>query len=482
MTVQARIQQAKEKNLTQLDLSDCGLIEIPEEVFELTQLQTLLLGKSYQPNDNQTNRNRISFIPFEISLLTNLQGLGLAFNEFSEFPSIVCNLPRLQTLMLNNNQLVTLPAEIGQLRHLKILGLNNNLLLDLPQEIGNLRKLKVLGLTNNHLTTLPASFIRCRYLEQLGLSSNQFTTIPPVIFDLDELQVIGLSNNDIKNFPKELMQLKRLQRLDLKGNPLNPKIINVAAKGHQGIQYFFLQQANQRKRLLKNIIEGKKAAAERSKLKDRFFRLMKSNSTICSVCDGSKKVNGHIGHLNMRFDNETCFGCHGEGTANEDTDELHKLLETSNNKKERCRDFIIDLVEDEISFSRKIQANRPNQQILFEQTVNNIRDILVDKRRQIDARVRQFSSYQFFEQKILITLYNLHLHQITQRERFDEGDYSLDVFDSSINVFSISRTIETILSEQETLFDALMETSSEESIDDINHRLNELMQELKVLQ
>ena len=482
MTAQERIQQAKDNNLRQLDLSDCGLTEIPEEVFDLTQLQTLLLGKSYQPTDNQDNRNRISFIPVELSFLKNLQGLGLAYNEFSEFPTIVTNLPRLQTLMLNNNQLVTIPKEIGQLRHLQILGLNNNLLLDIPQEIGNLRKLKVLGLTNNRLTTLPDSFIRFQHLEQLGLSRNQLVEIPFVILDLDNLQVVGLSDNEIKEFPKELMRLKRLQRLDLKGNPLNPKLIKVASKGHQAIQYFFLQQANQRKRLLKNIVEGKKAAAERSQLKDRFFRLLKSNSIICSVCDGSKKVNGRIGHLNMHFNNETCFGCHGEGTADDETEELHNLLETCNQKKERCRNFIIDLVEDETSFSRKIQGNRSNQQILFEQTANTIRDILKDKRRQIDVRVRQFSSYQFFEQKILITLYNLHLHQITQKERFDEGDFSLDFIDSPVNVFNVSRTIDTILIEQETLFDALMDLNNEESINDINGRLDELMQELKALQ
>lgn len=482
MTAQERIQQAKDKKLRQLDLSDCGLTEIPEEVFELTQLQTLLLGKSYQPNENQNNRNRISFIPVELSLLKNLQGLGLANNEFNEFPTIVTNLPRLQTLMLNDNQLVTIPLEIGQLRHLQILGLNNNLILNIPKEIGNLRQLKVLGLTNNRLTTLPESFIRFQHLEQLGLSRNLFMEVPFVIFDLDNLQVIGLSNNQIKEFPKGLMRLKRLQRLDLSGNPINPKLIQVAAKGHQAIQYFFFQQANQRKRLLKNIVEGKQAAAERSQLKNRFFRLLKSSSTICSVCDGSKKINGRIGHLNMHFNNETCFGCHGEGIADEETEELHGLLETCNQKKERCRNFIIDLVEDEASFTHKIQANRANQQILFEQTTNTIKDILKDKRRQIDIRVRQFSSYQVFEQKILITLYNLHLHQITQKARFDEGDFSLDYIDSPVNVFNVSRTLDTILIEQETLFDALMEITSEESINDINSRLDELMQELKALQ
>jgi Leucine-rich repeat (LRR) protein len=481
MTAQQRIQQAKDNRLTQLDLSDCGLMEIPQEVFELTQLQTLLLGKNYLPNEDLIHRNRIDFIPLEITFLKNLKGLGLAFNDFSEFPMVVSSLPRLQTLMINNNQLSNLPSEIGQLKQLQILGLNNNLLVDLPLEIGNLRKLKILGLANNQLTALPDSFIRFQHLEQLGLSANQFTEVPPVIFELEELQVVGLANNEIHSFANEWMRLKRLQRLDLKGNPLSQKLMDIAAKGHSAIQYFFSQQATQRKRLLQSIIDGKKEAVERTKLKDKFFRLFHSSTTICSVCDGAKKVNGYIGHLNMRFNNEKCFGCDGQGVANEETDELHKILATCNQKKERCRNLIITLVEDEAAFSQKIQANRANTQILFEQTVNSIRDILKDKNRQIDIRVRQFSSYQIFEQKILIALYNLYLYQVTEQERFDKGDYSLDFGNAPVNVFNISRVVETILSEQETLFDALMETTSEDSVNDINDRLEELMDELKVL-
>lgn len=481
MTVQERIEKVKSLRLTQLDLSDCGLYEIPQEVFELTELQTLILGKNYPPRADQSNRNQISYIPVEISLLKNLRGLGFANNNFIEFPTVITNLPYLQTLMMNDNQLSLLPAEIGQLRHLRILGLNNNQLYDLPAEIGNVRRLKVLGLTNNRLTQLPDTVRNLTYLEQLGLSGNQLTEIPSAIFEFEDLQALGLANNNIETFPKELMKLRRLQRLDLSGNPLPRKIITTAAKGHQAIQYFFSQKASQRQKLIKNIVDGRKEAIERSKLKDRFFRLLNSNSTICAVCDGTKKVDGFIGHLNMRFDNDKCFGCNGEGVANDETDDLHKLLETCHQQKERCRDKIIILAGEEQSFTRKIQASRPNQNILFEETVQSIREILNSKRHQIDIRAKQFSNYQLFEQKILITLYNLHLHQITMQERFDKGEYGLEIGDSPINVFSISRTIESIMSEQEALFDALVDMTSPEGIADIQERLAELAKELKQL-
>jgi hypothetical protein len=381
--------------------------------------------------------------------------------------------------MLNGNPFGVLSPEIAKVRHLRILSLGNTGLIELPKEIGNLRRLKILGLANNQLQELPKSFIHLQFLEQLGLANNQFGEFPEIIYNLSELQVLGLANNQIDSFPKELMQLKRLQRLDLKGNPLAPKIIQIAAKGNQAIQHFFFQKANQRKKLLKNIIEGKKEANDRKNIKDRFFRLLNAKNTICSVCDGEKKISGYVAHLNMRFNKDKCFGCEGEGVANEETEEIHKLLEISNQKKERCRDYIIGLVEDEQDFTRKIRAQRPNQQILFEETRRTIMEILQKKRRQIDVRVKQFSTYQLFEQKILISLYNLHLHKITQQERFEANEFSLDAFHSPANLYGIAKSIEVILSEQESLFDALMDEEDEMIIADIQQRLDELVMELR---
>ena len=482
MTVQERINFAKTRQLTQLDLSDCALTEIPEGVFELTQLRTLILGKNYQSSEDSSQRNKINFLPLELSLLKNLEGIGLSFNDLTDFPVVLTNLPRLQTLMLNGNPLTILSPEISKVKHLRILGLGNTGLIELTEQIGELKRLKVLGLANNQLSKLPNSITQLQFLEQLGLAGNQFKEFPTAALKLRELQVLGLANNQIQDFPKQILELKRLQKLDLKGNPLPAQVIGISAKGHQGIQQYYFQKANQRKKLLQNIIEGKKEATERANLKDRFFRLIKSGSTICSVCDGKKTINGYIGHLNIRFKNDNCFGCEGEVFVEKDDKEIHELLERCNQRKERCRDIIMHLVHEEQTFARKIRAQRPNHDILFEETRRSIMDILNKKRQQIETRVRQFSAYQLFEQKILISLYNVHLHNITLQERFRSDEFEMDFIHTGTNLYGIAQSIEAILNEHEMLFDELMEANEAATIQRISERLQVLTEELKQLQ
>ncbi|MBE8999850.1 leucine-rich repeat domain-containing protein [Nostoc sp. LEGE 12447] len=95
------IEQAVRNKVTKLDLSGKGLITLPSEIGQLTNLQTLYL-----------NNNQLSSLPSEIGQLTNLQ-----------------------TLYLNNNQLSSLPSEIGQLTNLQSLDLSTNPLESPPPEI-----------------------------------------------------------------------------------------------------------------------------------------------------------------------------------------------------------------------------------------------------------------------------------------------------------------------------------------------------------
>jgi internalin A len=46
-----RIREAKEQRLTRLDIGNCGLTEIPEEVFELTWLEELNINQNRDLSD-----------------------------------------------------------------------------------------------------------------------------------------------------------------------------------------------------------------------------------------------------------------------------------------------------------------------------------------------------------------------------------------------------------------------------------------------
>jgi internalin A len=74
------IQEAKEQRLTRLDLGNCGLTELPDELFELTWLEELDLGnKDYMPygikEDEDVTENYIKYFKPKIEKLAKLKKL-----------------------------------------------------------------------------------------------------------------------------------------------------------------------------------------------------------------------------------------------------------------------------------------------------------------------------------------------------------------------------------------------------------------------
>ena len=72
-----RIKEAKDKRLTRLDLGNCGLKSFPPEVFELIDLEELILtNKDYY--EGAGNVNSFYSIPLEIVNLKNLKFLDIS--------------------------------------------------------------------------------------------------------------------------------------------------------------------------------------------------------------------------------------------------------------------------------------------------------------------------------------------------------------------------------------------------------------------
>ena len=204
-------------HLTELDLDNNQLEDLPAEIGNLTNLTELYL-----------RNNQLKDLPAEIGNLTNLTLLILESNQLKDLPAEIVNLTNLTRLDLDNNQLEDLPAEIVNLTNLTGLYLANNRLEDLPAEIVNLTNLTRLDLDNNQLEDLPAEIVNLTHLTRLVLSGNQLKDLPAEIGNLTHLTRLYLTNNRLEDLPVEIGNLTDLTELDLRNNQLKEIPINLA--------------------------------------------------------------------------------------------------------------------------------------------------------------------------------------------------------------------------------------------------------------
>lgn len=127
MKYEINIKGKTKKQVTKLNLSGCGLKDIPENVFEYQNLTKLVLSN-----------NKIKTIPKEILVLKKLQVLDLANNEIKVLQSAVFHLPKLRTLNVYGNQIKKIPKQVFESGLKKIIIGQN------PMESEEIEKLQIL--------------------------------------------------------------------------------------------------------------------------------------------------------------------------------------------------------------------------------------------------------------------------------------------------------------------------------------------------
>jgi Leucine-rich repeat (LRR) protein len=146
-------------NLTNPDIAKDGIMKLPQEIGELTELRKFIcIG------------NSIIEIPTVIGKCTELRELNLASNRIVAVPPEIGALRELRKLDLRHNSIALLPPEIGTCENLEYLWLWGNKLIELDPAIVRLRKLRELYLNDNRLTTLPLGIMgmRLNYIDFMG--------------------------------------------------------------------------------------------------------------------------------------------------------------------------------------------------------------------------------------------------------------------------------------------------------------------------
>ncbi|HMF31387.1 MAG TPA: leucine-rich repeat domain-containing protein [Candidatus Lokiarchaeia archaeon] len=192
-----------ERQVVALGLSGKSLKSLPENLGNLTALQTLNLSC-----------NQLAALPESMGNLKSLRFLDLASNQLANLPESFGNLTELQTIYLNDNKLATFPESFGNLQKLQTLWIQNNKLTSIPDSFRNLSALQTLNLNVNKLSALPESFGNLNALENLDLGSNKLASLPESICQLSALKQLNVAENPLTALPESIGELKELQTLN----------------------------------------------------------------------------------------------------------------------------------------------------------------------------------------------------------------------------------------------------------------------------
>ncbi len=133
--VKFQLDNLKNHGWTSLDFRNCGLTEIPKEIYKNSDIVFIDLG-----NDDEVDeklRNKITTIPDEIGQVKRLSKLNIENNEVINISDELATLVRLKNLNLRNNKLKHLPEKIANMTQLSVLDIAENPFDILPPEIAS---------------------------------------------------------------------------------------------------------------------------------------------------------------------------------------------------------------------------------------------------------------------------------------------------------------------------------------------------------
>ncbi|MCX7111533.1 MAG: TIR domain-containing protein [Proteobacteria bacterium] len=202
------IEENKKTRATFLDLGNCGLTEVPEEIGELVWLEELSFTRE---RTDWYNRAWIS---------TKTQNTGSA-NNIATIPAFFSSLKSLKRLWLNRSfELVDLSPLAG-LKALQLLNIGNTQIYDLTPITG-LAHLQVLSIRNTQVSNL-TPLIKLINLQVLNLWKTQVSDLIPLA-ELTSLQWLNITTTQVDDLTplSRLVNLRKLYAYETLVSDLAP--------------------------------------------------------------------------------------------------------------------------------------------------------------------------------------------------------------------------------------------------------------------
>ena len=233
-SLQTLIQLAKLYRWEALDLSNCGLNHLPDELWELTDLRILYLGNMYPKFGPRGEANRIRHISQKIEKLTNLQALCLKDLDCHFDKDAPLNLPNLHFLDFRHDLFRSedipkalfipsisdlafvcfdkhLPPELMTLLNIEALYLQHSRIVDLPDNIDQLQKLQCLDISFTNIQTLPSSMVNLQKFHYIYLDHTPLAeSIPPEIQHQSSKDIIRYVLSQQSHVRKETLNESKL--------------------------------------------------------------------------------------------------------------------------------------------------------------------------------------------------------------------------------------------------------------------------------
>ncbi|XP_058181366.1 probable LRR receptor-like serine/threonine-protein kinase At1g56140 [Rhododendron vialii] len=246
-------------HITQLEVHALDVTGgIPEELWSLTSLTYLNLGKNYLTgplSSSIANLTQMKWlylaynalsgeVPKELGKLTNLTVLSICINNFSgSLPSELGNLVKLEDLYFYSSGVSgAIPSTFAALQSLTtVWGSDNELTGSIPEFIGNLSELRELRFQGNAFEGgIPSTFSNLTSLMDLRISDlSKGSSSLAFLKDMTSLETLILRNNNISGtIPSNIGDFQSLSQLDLSFNILTGPIPD--SLFHLGLSYLFL--------------------------------------------------------------------------------------------------------------------------------------------------------------------------------------------------------------------------------------------------